>query len=226
MARKKILSESEEMYLVTLHKIREHCTDTAVPIPELAKELKIQPVSVNQMVNKLAGNGFVKYIPYKGVELTAKGRAISTQILRHRRLWEVFLVKALQMELDDADRLACQFEHVTTPDVTDRLSAYLENPVVCFHGDPIPQPGKGGSKLLKGMPLAHLSIGQASPVLQIDADELTASFLADEGIRPGVEVRLTAIGQNGDVLLESQAGRVHISSEMSSAILVGRPRQL
>ena len=67
------LSESEEMYLVTIRKICESCTDTSIPIPHLAEELAVLPVSVNQMVKKLAEAGFVEYIPYKGVELTAEG---------------------------------------------------------------------------------------------------------------------------------------------------------
>ena len=89
------LSQSEEMYLVTIRHICEDCTDRPIPIPEIAEKLDVQPVSVNQMVKKLAEAGLVKYTPYKGVELTADGKDISSRILRHRRLWEVFLVKNL-----------------------------------------------------------------------------------------------------------------------------------
>jgi len=225
MAEQKILSESEEMYLVTIRRICEDCTDTPIPIPDLAKEMGVQPVSVNQMVNKLAENGLVKYIPYKGVELTAEGRGIANRILRHRRLWEVFLVKSLKMGLDEADQLACQFEHITSPAVADRLSEFLEHPTVCYHGNPIPTGDEGQGKLLEGIPVAQLQIGQSSPVLRIDADPVTTGYLEDEGIRLGVEVRLVATGKNGDILLESPTGRVHLSLELSSAIMVGSPRR-
>ena len=87
------LSDSEQMYLVMIRQICEHCEDTPVPIPEIAEGLEVQPVSVNQMIKKLAESDFVVYTPYKGVELTAEGLAISTKILRRRRLWEVFLVQ-------------------------------------------------------------------------------------------------------------------------------------
>ncbi len=135
------LSESEQMYLVTIRKICETCTDTPIPIPQLAEELSVLPVSVNQMVKKLAEAGYVEYIPYKGVELTAEGRAISTRVLRHRRLWEVFLVKDLQMTLDQANDLTCRLEHITTEEVAQRLSSFLGDPTVCFHGSPIYQDG-------------------------------------------------------------------------------------
>ncbi len=215
------LSESEEMYLVTLRKFCEDCASTPVPIPDLARALGVQPVSVNQMVNKLADMGLVKYLPYKGVELTADGRAISTRILRHRRLWEVFLVSSLQMDLDEAERLACQLEHLTAPDVANRLAHFLDYPTVCFHGEPIPQNEDSTETLFEGVPLTSMQIGQYGQVTRINTDTVAARFLADAGVRPGMEIGLVGVGANGDVLLESPAGRIQLSAEMSSAITVG-----
>lgn len=214
------MSESEEMYLVTIRRICEHCTDTPVSIPEIAKELGVQPVSANQMINKLAETGMVKYVPYKGVELTPEGRAISTRILRHRRLWEVFFVKVLKMELDEADQLACQVEHFTPPDVANRLSEFLENPTVCFHGDPIPLIEEGKSGAFEGIPLEHLKVGQSSPVIRIETDTVTKKFLADEGVQPGVRIRVLAIGNKGDRLLEARDHHIHLSAEVIDAIVV------
>jgi DtxR family transcriptional regulator, Mn-dependent transcriptional regulator len=220
MSGQKKFSESEEMYLVTIRKLCEHCTEHPVPIPEIARELGVQPVSVNQMINKLVEQGLVKYFPYKGVELTSDGMAISTRILRHRRLWEVFMVKTLQMDLVEADRIACQLEHYTTMDLADRLSDFLENPEVCFHGDPIYSIREGDPQKIVGIPLSALQIGQLSYVLRIDADEIATKFLADAGIRLGVAVRLLALGNSGDLLLESPQGPVQISGKMSSSLIV------
>jgi len=224
MAEHKNLSESEEMYLVTIRKACEHCTDTPLPIPDLAKALGVQPVSVNQMVNKMTENGLVKYIPYKGVELTVEGRIISTKILRHRRLWEVFLVKFLQMGLEEADTFACQLEHITSVEIANRLSTFLNNPTTCFHGRPIPSANAGQVSLFEGFPVSDLQIGQAGSVLRTDMDPATIKFLANDGIRLGVEVRLLAVGSNGDVVLATQTGSVHISSEIASGLLVSQPK--
>lgn len=225
MTNHKILSETEEMYLVTIRIICEHCTDSPIPIPAIADRLGVQPVSANQMVNKLAETGLVKYIPYKGVELTAKGQAISSRILRHRRLWEVFLVKILKMDLDQANQLACQFEHVTSPDVANRLSAFLDHPIVDFYGDPIPQMGDEQNISFEGVPLSNLQIGETAPVINIDADATTIKFLSAEGILPGIRVHLLAVGNNGDLLLQAQNSHVHLSAEMAPAILIGSPDQ-
>lgn len=215
-----ILSETEEMYLVTIRKICEHCTDTPIPIPDIALGLGVQPVTVNQMINKLADIGLVKYYPYKGVELTSEGHDISTRILRNRRLWEVFLVKFLEMEVDEADQIACQFEHYTTPDVASRLSNFLGNPTVCFHGDIIPPDTLDNDILFEGTPLSDLQIGYCSPVIRIESDPAITKFLSDEGVRLGVEVCPISIGQRGDILLKTPSGNIHISSELSSRIIV------
>ena len=46
------MSESEEMYLITIARLIEQGVEAPVPIPLLAGELSIQPVSANQMVHK------------------------------------------------------------------------------------------------------------------------------------------------------------------------------
>lgn len=213
------LTESEEMYLVTIRKICESCTDTPIPIPQVAEALSVLPVSVNQMVKKLAQAGLVTYTPYKGVELTNEGHTISTKILRQRRLWEVFLVRKLTMGLDDADALACRLEHITGDDVAQRLSTFLGDPAVCFHGSPI-YPGDG-SEIHNGVSLSHVKVGQHCQILRMDTDENSSSFLRDEGLHPGVETTLNVIGNSGAMLLETNSGNlVRVANTIAEKIIV------
>ena len=199
------LSESEQMYLVTIRKICESCTDTPIPIPDLADALSVLPVSANQMVKKLAEAGYVEYIPYKGVELTPEGHTISTRILRHRRLWEVFLVKDLKMTLEEADTLTCRLEHITTEDVAKRLSTLLGDPAVCFHGSPIYQ--EDGSASNDEIPLSQIKVGQNSHIVRVEAEEGVRIFLENEGLTPGVELTINAISSSGTLLLETSTGK-------------------
>ena len=104
------MSESEQMYLITTAMLIEDGMEQPVPLPALAQARSIMPASVNQMVRKLADEGLVTYIPYKGIVLTPAGTNIATRILRYRRLWEVFLVKKLKLALAPADQLACRLE--------------------------------------------------------------------------------------------------------------------
>lgn len=216
------LSESEQMYLVTIRRICETCTDTTIPIPDLAEALSVQPVSVNQMVKKLAEAGYVEYVPYKGVELTDEGHTISAKILRHRRLWEVFLVKDLKMTLEEANTLTCRLEHITTEDVAQRLSTFLGDPAVCFHGSPI-YPGDG-SESNRETPLSELKVGVSSQVVRIEADETLEAFLADEGIHPGVQILVIALSSSGTILLKTDDDcQIRVSASVAEKILVEVP---
>lgn len=214
------LSESEEMYLVTIRQICEDCIDKPIPIPRIAEHLQVQPVSVNQMVKKLAEEKLVEYLPYKGVELTPKGHKISTRILRHRRLWEVFLVKSLKMDLDEADELACQFEHNTTSDLANRLSNFLDNPQVCFHGLPIYSP-EDEYETVSGIALSHVNVGQPFHTLRVDTDEGLRIFLADQGVSPGKLGSVLAENASGTIVLETAPGnRVTVTRDIAEKIIV------
>ncbi len=214
------LSESEEMYLVTIRQICEDCTDRPIPIPEIAQELEVKPVSVNQMVKKLAEEGLVKYLPYKGVELTPEGRKISTRILRHRRLWEVFLVKSLKMDLEEADELACQFEHSTTSDLANRLANFLDNPSVCFHGLPI-YSSEEPVDTVSGIALSHVNVGQPFHTVRVDAEEDLRIFLADQGVSPGNPGSVLAENAFGTIILETAPGnRVTITKDIAERVIV------
>ncbi len=220
MDNNKTLSETEEMYLVTIRRICEFCQNNPVPIPEIAKELGVQPVSASQMINKLAETGYVTYLPYKGVELTPEGIKIATRILRHRRLWEVFLVKVLNMGVDEAENLACQIEHVTSRDVASRLSKFLGEPKVCYHGAPIPQDDEGEFIIPEGVPLSSLTIGQTGQVIHVTNDSLTNEFLASEGLLPGVSISIQAIGSDSNILAEINNKRIQLTKEMADSIIV------
>ena len=213
------ITESVEMYLATISIMK---AEGSLPISDLAEELQVLPVSANQMIKKMAKEGLVKYIPYKGVKLTEKGKTQALRVLRHRRLWEFFLVRDLGMSLEDADAFACDLEHITSSDVANRLSAFLGHPTVCYHGEPIPQVAGGKIKLFGGMPLSNLKVGESAQVMQINAEKPTIGFLSNEGIKSGVRVRVVAIGSEDDVLVESSNRRVHLSAEMTSVIIVGQ----
>jgi len=78
--------------------------------------------------------------------------------------------------------------------------------------------------LFEGMMLSDLKIGESAQVMQVNADAVVTNFLSNEGIGPGIRVRVLAIGNSGDMLLESQKRSVHLSAEMTSAISVGWPK--
>ena len=126
------------MYLLRTAELAEASPGAVVPVPALAEQLGISPVSTNQMCRKLQDLGLMRYRPYRGVTLTDAGQAVANRVIRRRRLWEVFLVDRLGLSLPAAEEAACRLEHVTAPELAERLAAFLERPAACPHDKPIP----------------------------------------------------------------------------------------
>jgi DtxR family Mn-dependent transcriptional regulator len=205
------MSESEEMYLITIAGLSESESDGVVPLSQLASELAVQPVSANQMVRKLDEAGLVSYIPYKGVELTSEGRQEAMQVLRHRRLWEVFLVDHLGLSLEDADALACKMEHITPYEVAERLS-----------GKQIP-PQEDGAFRVALQSLNQLRVGQSSLLVNMEVNALTQDFLNSEGVHPGVMITIIGVGGHGNMLVRANENLVNITPDIAEMLVVEIP---
>lgn len=219
------MSESEEMYLISIARLVEQGVQAPVPIPQLAGELSVHPVSANQMVHKLVEEELVEYLPYKGVQLTSKGQEIALKVLRDRRLWEVFLVEHLELPPSEADALACRLEHITAEGIACRLARYLGQPTVTPQGLPIPTiSGETTDEMLR--PLSDLTVGQHAEIMRLDGDPATQAFLTAEGLRPGLEVEPLAIGSGGAMLLAAGDKRLHLAAPIASQVLISVKRAL
>jgi DtxR family Mn-dependent transcriptional regulator len=211
-------SESEEMYLVTLVRLIEQGAEGPIPVSLLAGKLEVLPVSVHQMVRKLEEAGLTEYTPYKGVTLTDAGWNRAKQVLRLRRLWEVFLVERLGYSLPEAEALACGLEHALPAEAGERLSAFLGHPVASPSGAPIP-PRQGDSRKPFSTPLAAVRPGESILVTDLSVDPTARSFLFGEGIAPGRKIRIQAIGAKGALLVITEDGHaVHLSSELVDCV--------
>jgi DtxR family Mn-dependent transcriptional regulator len=212
-------SESVEMYLVTIALLGEEGLKGPVPLSRLAEELSVQSVSANQMIRKMDEEGLVNYLPYKGVELTEKGRDKANHVLRHRRLWEVFFVERLGLSPGEAEALACRVEHDTTLKVSERLASFLNDPIVSPTGKVIPSM-EGGQFPEQSWQLSDLRVGQAGEILSFQGDDITTNFLRNEGLEPGVRVTVEAVSNSGVVLVSVGRRRVSIIKEIADKIKV------
>lgn len=219
------MTESEEMYLVTIARLQEQGTDIPLPLANLAEELSVLPVSVNQMIRKLEDSGWVTYTPYRGVELTDQGRDLALQILRRRRLWEVFLVFHLNTPILEAKEIACRMEHFFTAGATERLASFLGNPERSPQGLLIPSPVTTVIPVAD-TPLGALLLNDSGTVTRIETDLARKNFLYGEGILPGETVQVIAIGSGGSLLLKNSGGRcIQLSAEIVQGVWVLRQAQ-
>jgi Mn-dependent DtxR family transcriptional regulator len=76
------------------------------------------------------------------VELTQKGRQRAGDIIRRHRLAERLFTDSLAMDSEtEIEQQACKFEHILSPEATDKICTFLGHPKTCPHGAPIP-PGR------------------------------------------------------------------------------------
>src|SRR3984893_19603199 len=59
----------------------------------LAERLGITAGSVSAMLKKLDELGLITHVPYRGVRLTAAGRRLALEVIRHHRLLASFLAE-------------------------------------------------------------------------------------------------------------------------------------
>lgn len=210
------LSENVQMYLVAIARFRED--GDPVPLSSLAEEFSISSSSVNEMCRKLEKQGLLIYKPYKGVLLTSKGEEKAHYILRRHRLWEVFLVKKLGYNYEDAHEVACQLEHSTPRELANHLDVFLDHPTVNPQGEPIPSE-IGSIAPLDQAPLTSFSVNQRVHVLRCEENEITKTFLAEQGIRSGSFLVIKAVAEDR-VLLQTEDRRVVLANLVAENIIV------
>lgn len=155
----------------------------------LAEALGLTPGTVTSALKRLADRGLLEYKPYKGVELTSRGRKEAVGAIRRHRIVERFLSDMLGYAWNEADRLAGSFEHDLPQEVEDRLFVALDRPATCPHGFPIPE--RDVSEIPDMPPLYALGPGERAVVAVPGSTEPeVVEFLGTLGLRPGVSVEV------------------------------------
>jgi DtxR family Mn-dependent transcriptional regulator len=112
--------------------------DGSVSTQAVADALNVNPASVTGMLRRLTDHGLVEPVAYKGATLTPAGQTVALEILRHHRLLELYLHRALGYPLDEVHAEAERLEHVISETLEARMAAWLGEPSFDPHGDPIP----------------------------------------------------------------------------------------
>jgi Mn-dependent DtxR family transcriptional regulator len=98
-------------------------------VVDIAAELKISQASVTTMVQRLDGEGLVKYEKYRGMVLTSAGEEVAARIAhRHELLTNFLSLLGLEKEVVDHDVEGME-HHVSaeTFESLEKLSRYLES---------------------------------------------------------------------------------------------------
>ena len=208
--------EYEDEYLETLYEFHEKSPGARVRNGELASYLDVSPASATEMVQRLAKNGFVDYVPYKGTCLTEKGLEHGMMMKRRHRLAEVLLTK-LPFE-GDVHETACRLEHAFNDDLELCISLLLGNPTLDPSGRNIPPANSriahklDVESLLSS--LASLGDSKEGQVVLI----LTTSGERDVLEQCGVKIGNTVVTKDGDYWCDGKI--LQIADDLAEKIIL------
>lgn len=132
----------------------------------IAARLGVSQASVSAMLQRLSSLGLIRYEKYQPVALTASGRKIALEVVRHHRLIELFLVEALDMPWDRIHDEAEVLEHHISEELEDLIATRLGDPEYDPHGHPIPT-RDGALPDRTDRPIAALQVGEGGCLVQV-----------------------------------------------------------
>ena len=212
------LSRSDREVLKAVYRLAK--TGDGVHTGALAERMGVSPGTATTAIKRLDERGFLQHQPYRGVELTKKGRRAAVAAIRRHRIVERFLSDMLGYPWNEADRLAGAFEHELPQEVEDRLFVALDRPSTCPHGFPIPEPDDADIPELP--PLYALEPGDVAVVaVPGSTDPDVVEFLATLGLKPGVRVEVREKHPfDGPVVLRVEGQERTIGEKVANQIFV------
>jgi putative ABC transport system ATP-binding protein len=73
------------------------------------------------------------------IDFTERGRSRAEDVIRRHRLAERLFVETFHVSNEaEIEQQACKFEHILSPEATEKICSFLGHPRTCPHGAPIP----------------------------------------------------------------------------------------
>ena len=166
----------------------------------LAERLGVSQPSVTSMLKKLASRKLISYTPYLSVTLTMAGERFALEMVRHHRLIETYLQRALGFGLEALDDEADRLEHAISEKLEEKIDEVLGRPAFDPHGSPIP--GRDGRVSERDLvPLASLGSGESAVVSQLTCrDPKQLRHLESIGLVPGAVVRVKVADSGSGIM--------------------------
>lgn len=94
-------------------------------VSDIRDMLGVKTPSVTGAVKALTEAGYMVHQPYKGIELTAKGRRAAEDVKKRHAILSRFLIQVLGVTPRTADIDACKMEHTISRETLEKLHDYL-----------------------------------------------------------------------------------------------------
>jgi DtxR family transcriptional regulator, Mn-dependent transcriptional regulator len=124
--RDEAFSESYDEYIEAIYRLSLKNPGGWVKNKEISKRLDVKAPSVTNMLEKLSKSKYIDWKPRSGIRLTEIGRDRAKILVCNHIIVELFLSNILKMtNSDQINKIACDFEHHMTHDLTERFKSLL-----------------------------------------------------------------------------------------------------
>jgi DtxR family transcriptional regulator, Mn-dependent transcriptional regulator len=204
---------AEEEYLQVIFWLQE----ARLPMTgaNVARAMQVSAPTVHEMIGRLEADGYVTRGEDKELAFTEAGRDHAEGIVRRHRLIERFLTDVFDIPWDQVHEEAERLEHWMSPMVEERMLKAIGDSKTCPHGHPI-----FTGQREQGVPLADVEEGAAVRILRFENEaEDLLHYLMEAGLRPGLEGRLAASGEE-EVAIESGGERYSVTRSVAETVSV------
>lgn len=213
------LPEKTQDYLKVVWDLCER-TGQAASLGDIADQMGQKTSTTSEGIKRLTERGLLDHPKYGGISLTDEGRSLAMVMVRRHRLIETFLHSMLGYSWDEVHVEADKLEHAVSDTFVARIDALLGHPARDPHGDPIPDVD-GIVETVGLRDIGHVAIGESVVVDRIhDRDPELLRYLAENGIRPGVAVTVSATPYPGMRMLNVDGKDVPLAETSLWAINV------
>jgi DtxR family Mn-dependent transcriptional regulator len=213
------LTAPVEDYLKAIYELEQR--DGTAATSDVAVALAVAPASVTGMVRRLASQGLLDHVPYRGVQLTPLGRRAALRTIRRHRILESYLTHALGYPWDLVHGEAERLEHAASDELIERMAAALGHPTADPHGAPIPTAdGVVDETALRT--LADLAVGETVRMVRVsDKNPSLLRYLTTIALEPGAELTLIARAPfDGPLTLRIGDTESQVGPNLASQLLV------
>lgn len=175
--------------------------DAATPIAaRVADMLGVSRAAVGEALQRLTAEGLIERMPNRWIALTPIGVERAEYAVRRRRIVECFLSDYLGFTPAAAHERSSELAAGFDEELVDRLYDRLGSPERSPHGWPIAPVAERAENPELSV-LAEVSVGESCEIVRMAPDDgALASWLFDEGLRPGVQLRVEEVAIAADQL--------------------------
>ncbi len=112
--------------------------NSPISVGVLSKALNIKHSTVNSAVKRLVEKRFVRWEPYRSVELVTAGKKEAQHFKLHEHLVAHFLMNTLNLSEEFAHEEARKIANVISCDLIERICEVYSHPNQCLCGEILP----------------------------------------------------------------------------------------